>query len=157
MARDPETQRFAAQNRKARHDYFIQDTIEAGMMLLGTEVKSLRSGRASIGEAFAVEKDGELWLVNAFIPEYDAASRFNHLPRRARKLLVRKREMSRLLGLITREGMTLVPLAIYFNDRGIAKLQLGLAKGKRKVDKRETIKQRDWQREKARELRNRNR
>jgi SsrA-binding protein len=156
MARDPETQRFAAQNRKARHDYFIQDTIEVGMMLLGTEVKSLRSGRASIGEAFAVEKDGELWLVNAFIPEY-AASRFNHLPRRARKLLVRKREMSRLLGLITREGMTLVPLAIYFNDRGIAKLQLGLAKGKRKVDKRETIKERDWQRDRAREMRNRNR
>jgi SsrA-binding protein len=156
MARDPETQRFAAQNRKARHDYFIQDTIEVGMMLLGTEVKSLRSGRASIGEAFAVEKEGELWLVNAFIPEY-AASRFNHQPRRPRKLLVRKRELSRLLGLITREGMTLVPLAIYFNDRGIAKLQLGLAKGKRKVDKREAIKQRDWQREKARELRNRSR
>ncbi|HWA44926.1 MAG TPA: SsrA-binding protein SmpB [Hypericibacter adhaerens] len=157
MARDPETQRFAAQNRKARHDYFIEDTLEAGMMLLGTEVKSLRSGRASIGEAFAVEKEGELWLVNAFIPEYDSASRFNHPPRRARKLLVRKREMNRLLGSITRDGMTLVPLAIYFNDRGIAKLQLGLAKGKRKVDKRESIKQRDWQREKARELRNRNR
>jgi SsrA-binding protein len=157
MARDPETQRFVAQNRKARHDYFIEDTIEAGMMLLGSEVKSLRSGRASIGEAFAVEKDGELWLVNAFIPEYGSASRFNHLPRRARKLLVRKREMSRLLGLITREGMTLVPLAIYFNDRGIAKLQLGLAKGKRKVDKRESIKERDWQRDRARELRNRNR
>jgi SsrA-binding protein len=157
MARDLETQRFAAQNRKARHDYFIEDTLEAGMMLLGTEVKSLRSGRASIGEAFAVEKEGELWLVNAFIPEYDSASRFNHLPRRARKLLVRKREMSRLLGSITRDGMTLVPLAIYFNDRGIAKLQLGLAKGKRKVDKRESIKERDWKREKARELRNRNR
>lgn len=157
MARDPETQRFAAQNRKARHDYFIQDTLEAGMMLLGTEVKSLRSGRASIGEAFAIEKEGELWLVNAFIPEYDSASRFNHLPRRARKLLVRKREMGRLLGSITRDGMTLVPLAIYFNDRGIAKLQLGLAKGKRKVDKRESIKERDWKREKARELRNRNR
>jgi SsrA-binding protein len=157
MARDPETQRFAAQNRKARHDYFIEDTLEAGMMLLGTEVKSLRSGRASIGEAFAIEKEGELWLVNAFIPEYDSASRFNHMPRRARKLLVRKREMGRLLGSITREGMTLVPLAIYFNDRGIAKLQLGLAKGKRKVDKRESIKERDWKREKARELRNRNR
>jgi SsrA-binding protein len=144
MARAPETQRFAAQNRKARHDYFIEDTLEAGMMLLGTEVKSLRSGRASIGEAFAIEKEGELWLVNAFIPEYDSASRFNHMPRRARKLLVRKREMGRLLGSITREGMTLVPLAIYFNDRGIAKLQLGLAKGKRKVDKRESIKERDW-------------
>lgn len=157
MARDLETQRFAAQNRKARHDYFIEDTLEAGMMLLGTEVKSLRSGRASIAEAFAVEKEGGLWLVNAFIPEYDSASRFNHLPRRARKLLVRKREMSRLLGSITRDGMTLIPLAIYFNDRGIAKLQLGLAKGKRKVDKRESIKERDWKRDKARELRNRNR
>lgn len=157
MARDPDTQRFAAQNRKARHDYFIEDTLEAGMMLLGTEVKSLRTGRASIAEAFAVEKDGALWLVNAFIPEYESASRFNHLPRRARKLLVRKREMTRLLGSITRDGMTLIPLAIYFNDRGIAKLQLGLAKGKKKVDKRESIKERDWKRDKAREMRNRNR
>ncbi|MGD9741866.1 MAG: SsrA-binding protein SmpB, partial [Dongiaceae bacterium] len=120
MARDPGTQRFAAQNRKARHNYFIEDTIEAGMMLVGTEVKSLRSGKASIGEAFASEKGGELFLFNAFIPEYAAATRFNHEPRRPRKLLLRGREMAKLMGAVTREGMTLVPLSIYFNERGIA-------------------------------------
>jgi SsrA-binding protein len=153
MARDPSTLRFAAQNRKARHDYFIEDTVETGLVLLGSEVKSLRAGKASIGEAFAAEKDGELWLFNAYIPEYGAAAHFGHAPRRARKLLLRKREMHKLMGAVTREGMTLVPLAIYFNERGIAKLQLGLAKGKRKVDKRETAKERDWQRSRARLLR----
>ncbi len=156
MARDPETQRFVAQNRKARHNYFIEDTIEAGMMLLGTEVKSLRSGKASIGEAFASEKGGELYLINAYIPEYQSATRFNHEPRRPRKLLVKRRELAKLMGAITREGMTLVPLSIYFNARGIAKCQLGLAKGKRKVDKRDTLKERDWQRSQARILRSRN-
>jgi SsrA-binding protein len=156
MARDPETQRFAAQNRKARYNYFIEDTIEAGMMLLGTEVKSLRAGKASIGEAFASEKGGELYLYNAFIPEYAAATRFNHEPRRPRKLLVKRRELSKLMGAINREGMTLVPLSIYFNARGIAKCQLGLAKGKRKTDKRDTLKERDWQRSQARILRSRN-
>jgi SsrA-binding protein len=156
MARDPETQRFAAQNRKARHNYFIEDTIEAGMMLLGTEVKSLRSGKASIGEAFAGEKGGELYLYNAFIPPYAAATRFNHEPRRPRKLLVKRRELAKLMGAIAREGMTLVPLSIYFNARGIAKCQLGLAKGKRKTDKRDTLKERDWQRSQARILRSRN-
>jgi len=157
MARDPGTQRFAAQNRKARYNYFIEDTIEAGMMLVGTEVKSLRSGKASIGEAFASEKGGELFLFNAFIPEYAAATRFNHEPRRPRKLLLRGREMAKLMGAVTREGMTLVPLSIYFNERGIAKCQLGLAKGKRKTDKRDTLKERDWQRSQARILRSRNR
>ena len=145
--------RMAAQNRKARHDYFIEDTLEAGLMLLGPEVKSLRAGRASIGESFAAEQGGELWLFNAYIPEYEAANRFNHPPRRPRKLLLHRREVSRLLGSVQREGMTLVPLSIYFNQRGIAKVQLGLARGKRKVDKRETEKSRDWGREKARLMR----
>ncbi len=153
MAQHGPTGRVAAQNRKARHDYFIEDTLEAGLALLGTEVKSLRQGRASIGESFAGEQGGELYLFNAFIPEYEAANRFNHAPRRARKLLVRRREANRLLGAVQREGMTLVPLSIYFNERGIAKVQLGLAKGKRKSDKRETAKRRDWQREHARLMR----
>ena len=146
-----------AQNRKARHDYFIEDTLEAGMLLLGSEVKSLRSGRASIAEAFAAEKDGDLYLLNAHIPEYESANRFNHAPRRPRKLLLHKKESERLKGRINREGMTIVPLAIYFNARGIAKCQLGVAKGKHKSDKRQTIKERDWQREQARVLRARNR
>lgn len=150
MARDPATQRFAAQNRKARHDYLIEDTIEAGMMLTGSEVKSLRLGRASIAESFAAEKDGEFFLYNSYFPEYEAANQFNHQPRRARKLLLKKREINKLIGATQRAGITLVPLSIYFNDRGIAKVQLGLAKGKRKVDKREADKERDWKREQAR-------
>jgi SsrA-binding protein len=149
---DPDN-RIAAQNRKARHDFFIEDTVEAGIMLLGTEVKSLRQGRASIGEAFAVDKGGELMLVNAYIPEYEAANRFNHEPRRARKLLLHKRELNKLVGAVQREGVTIVPLTIHFNPRGIAKVLLGIAKGKRKVDKREDAKQRDWQRDKARLMR----
>ena len=152
-----EERRSVAQNRKARHDYFIEDTLEAGMQLLGSEVKSLRSGRASIAEAFAAEKDGDLYLLNAHIPEYESANRFNHAPRRPRKLLLHKKESERLKGRINREGMTIVPLAIYFNARGIAKCQLGVAKGKHKADKRQTIKERDWQREQSRVLRARNR
>lgn len=156
MARDPSTNRYAALNRKARHDYFIEQTIEAGMMLVGSEVKTLRSGQASIAEAFAAHKDGDLYLFNAYFPEYPGANQFNHPPRRPRKLLLRRREQDKLLGQIERAGMTLVPLGIYFNSRGIAKLELGLAKGKRKVDKRATEKDRDWQREKSRLLRERN-
>ena len=148
-----ETDKLAAQNRKARHDYFIEDTVEAGVMLLGTEVKSLRAGRASIAESFAAEQDGGLFLINAYIPEYAAATRFNHAPKRARKLLLHRRELDRLLGAVQREGMTLVPLSIYFNARGIAKVQLGLAKGKRKGDKRDAEKERDWNRDRARLLR----
>ena len=150
-----ETDRLAAQNRRARHDYFIEDTIEAGLMLLGTEVKSLRAGRASIAEAFAAQQGDGLYLVNAYIPEYEAANRFNHAPKRPRKLLLHRRELGRLLGAVQREGMTLVPLSIYFNARGIAKVQLGLAKGKRKGDKREAEKARDWNRDRARLLRDR--
>jgi SsrA-binding protein len=150
MARDPETQRFAAQNRKARHDYLIEDTIEAGMMLTGSEVKTLRLGRVSIAEAFAAEKEGEFYLYNAYFPEYEAARHFSHQPRRARKLLLKKREINKLIGATQRAGITLVPLSIYFNPRGIAKVELGLAKGKRKVDKRAAEKERDWKREQAR-------
>jgi SsrA-binding protein len=152
MAKDAAPRRFAAQNRKARHDYFIESTLEAGIQLTGTEVKSLREGRASIAEAYAAEKDGELYLLNAHIPEY-SASRFNHEPRRARKLLVHKREKRKLLGAVSREGKTLVPLAIYFNKRGRAKLDLALARGKHKADKRAAIKERDWKREQGRLMR----
>ena len=150
-----ETDKLAAQNRRARHDYFIEDTVEAGVMLLGTEVKSLRAGRASIAESFAAQQGDGLYLINAYIPEYEAANRFNHAPKRARKLLLHRRELGRLLGAVQRDGMTLVPLSIYFNARGIAKVQLGLAKGKRKGDKREAEKQRDWSRDRARLLRDR--
>ena len=146
---------LVAQNRRARHDYFIEDTVEAGMVLTGTEVKSLRQGRASIAEAYGSDEAGELYLFNANIPVYEAASRFNHEPKRPRKLLVHRRQMARLIGQIRREGYTLVPLKLYFNPRGIAKIELGLAKGKRKLDKRESTKQRDWQRDKARLLRER--
>jgi SsrA-binding protein len=144
-----------ADNRKARFSYAIEDTLEAGIMLAGSEVKSLRAGKSTIGEAYAQAKDGELFLVNAYIPEYSQASRFNHEPRRVRKLLVHKREASRLAAAVQREGMTLIPLKMYFNAKGIAKLELGIAKGKKLHDKRETEKQRDWQRDKARLLRNR--
>jgi SsrA-binding protein len=148
------TERFVAQNRRARHDYHIESTLEAGMMLAGTEVKVLRQGLASINEAYATEREGDIYLLNAHFPEYPSA-RFNHEPRRPRKLLLRRREINRLMGAIKRDGVTLVPLSIYFNERGRAKLELGLAKGKRKVDKREAEKARDWQRQKARIMRER--
>jgi SsrA-binding protein len=149
---DPE-KKVVADNRKARFSYFIEDTLEAGLMLFGSEVKSLRSGRSTIAESYAYAKDGELFLVNAYIPEYTQASRFNHEPRRQRKLLVHKREAGKLAAAIQREGMTLVPLRLYFNPKGIAKVELGIAKGKKLHDKRETEKKRDWQRDKARLMR----
>ncbi len=145
--------KVVADNRKARHTYFIESSLEAGVMLTGSEVKSLRSGKATIGESYAQAKDGEIFLVNAYIPEYTEANRFNHEPRRPRKLLVRGHEVRRLSIAIQREGMTLIPLKIYFNPRGIAKVELGLAKGKKLHDKRETEKQRDWARDKARLMR----
>lgn len=152
--REPEPRRLAAQNRRARFDYFIEDTLEAGLMLTGTEVKSLRSGRASINEAYAGLDHGELYLFNAHIPEYMQAGRWlQHEVRRPRKLLVHKRELNKLMGAIKQKGVTLVPMTVYFNDRGIAKVQVGLATGKRKVDKRETEKERTWQRDKARLMR----
>lgn len=153
MARDLSKQRFAAQNRRARFDYHIEHTVEAGIVLVGSEVKTLRLGRASINEAFAAEKDGEMWLFNAYFPEYEAANRFNHEPRRPRKLLLKRREVSRLIGQTQREGITLVPISIYFNERGRAKVELGLGKGKKKVDKRASEKERDWKREQGRVLR----
>ena len=145
--------RVAAKNRKARYNYFIDETIEAGVMLTGTEVKSLREGRANIGDAYASAQGGELFLVNAHISEYSGGNRLNHEPLRPRKLLLRKREIERLTAAIQRKGVTLVPLEIYFNPRGIAKVRLGIARGKRQYDKRATTKERDWQRQKARLLR----
>ncbi len=148
-----DAKRPIAQNRKARHDYLIESTLEAGLVLTGSEVKSLRRGRCSIGEAYAHEEGGELYLRNMHISSYDAASRLNHEPRRRRKLLVHRRELARLIGQIQRGGYTLVPLSIYFNERGIAKLELAVARGKRKADKRQSDKKRDWDRQKARLLR----
>ena len=147
--------RFAALNRKARHNYLIDETVEAGIVLEGSEVKSLREGSANIAEAYAASRRGELLLMNAYIPEYRGANRLNHEPRRPRKLLLHKREISRLAGSIERKGMTLVPLSVYFNDRGVAKVELGLARGKKAYDKRASEKQRDWQRDKARIMRGR--
>ena len=147
--------KIAAENRRARHEYTILDTLEAGIVLAGTEVKSLRAGRSNLAEAYAGQQHGELYLFNAYIPEYQVKTAFSHETRRPRNLLVHRKEMRKLLGAITREGMTLVPLSIFFNDRGLAKVQLGLAKGRKLHDKRAAEKERDWQREKARVLRNR--
>lgn len=144
--------RIAAENRKARFNYEIIDTYEAGLVLTGTEVKSLREGKANIAESYASDEGGEMWLINAYLPEYLQANRFNHEPRRRRKLLLSKREINRLRAAINREGMTLVPLKIYFNDRGRAKMELALGKGKKLHDKRESEKERDWNRQKSRLL-----
>ncbi len=145
------TGNIAAQNRRARHNYTILETFEAGIMLKGTEVKSLREGRASIGEAYAHEKDGALYLLNAYIPEYSSGT-FAHGPREPRKLLLHKREIGKLMAAITRKGLTLVPLSIYFNERGLAKVELALGQGKQHHDKRESAKKQDWNRQKARLL-----
>jgi len=143
---------IVAENRKARHNYAIIDTLETGIVLTGTEVKSLRLGRSTIAESYATEEGGELWLINSYVPEYLQANRNNHEPRRRRKLLVRATQLNRLAGAIQRDGMTLVPLKIYFNDRGMAKLELAVAKGKNAPDKREAEKQKDWNRQKERLL-----
>ncbi|MCA0257208.1 MAG: SsrA-binding protein SmpB [Proteobacteria bacterium] len=147
--------KIVAENRKARFNYEIVDTYEAGLVLKGTEVKSLREGKANIAESYASDEDGEMWLINSYLPEYLQANRFNHEPRRRRKLLMSKREINRLRIAISREGMTLIPLKIYFNDQGRAKLELALGKGKKLHDKRESEKQRDWNREKSRLLKDR--
>jgi SsrA-binding protein len=151
---DPNS-KVAAENRKARFNYEVLDTLEAGLVLTGTEVKALRGGHANIQESYASVEGGEIWLINSYLPEYLQANRFNHEPRRRRKLLVSKREMARLSQSIEREGMTLVPLKVYFNERGRAKLLLAVARGKKLHDKRETEKQRDWNREKGRLLKER--
>ena len=151
--KDKAPNRTAAVNRRARFNYEIGQTFEAGIALVGTEVKSLREGRSNIADSYAGERNGEMWLYNAYIPEYLQANRFNHETRRPRKLLLHKREISRLVGAVDREGMTVVPLRIFFNDRGRAKVELAVARGKKLHDKRETSKQRDWGREKARLMR----
>ncbi|MEC9343353.1 MAG: SsrA-binding protein SmpB [Pseudomonadota bacterium] len=145
--------KLIADNRKARFNYEFIDTLEAGLALTGTEVKALRNGEANIAESYATEEDGELWLINAYIPEYSQANRFNHNPRRRRKLLVHRKEMAKLFSAVNREGMTIVPNRLYFNDRGVAKLQIALAKGRKAHDKREVSKERDWKREQGRLLR----
>jgi SsrA-binding protein len=141
-----------AQNRKARHNYFLEETFEAGLSLTGTEVKSLRGGRSTIAESYITALEGEAWLVNATIPEYAAGNRFNHEPRRPRKLLLHRSQVSKLIGAIQREGRTVVPLQIYFNPKGRAKIEIALATGKKAHDKRQSIKERDWQRQRSRLL-----
>ena len=145
--------KVVADNRKARFHYFIDETFEAGVVLTGTEVKSLRLGKATIGESYADARAGEIWLINSNIPEYLQANRFNHTPKRPRKLLLHKRQVSRLIGAVERDGMTLVPLKLYFNEKGRAKVELALARGKKFYDKRETDKKRSWERERGRLLR----
>ncbi len=145
--------RTIAENRKARYNYFIEDTMEAGIVLTGTEVKALRQGRANIAESYASPEGDELWLINAHIPEYEAGNRHNHEPTRRRKLLLKRKEIERLAGARNKQGMTLVPLKLYFNDRGLAKLSVGLAKGKKLHDKRATEKDRNWNRQKQRLMR----
>jgi SsrA-binding protein len=157
MARPQHTKfdkaKTVAENRRARFDYHIEDTFEAGIMLTGTEVKSLRVGQSSIVESYAEIRDGAAWLVNSNVPEFSHGNRFNHEPKRPRKLLLHGREIERLQGAVERKGMTLVPLSIYFNARGRAKVELALARGKNAADKRQTVKDRDWKREQGRLLR----
>ena len=147
---------IAARNRKARHDYFIEDNIEAGIMLQGTEIKSIRNGRSSIEESYASEENGELFLVNAYIPEYQAGGISQHETRRPRKLLLHKKELLKMINAVNRQGATIIPLSLYFNKRGMLKVDLGIAKGKRQYDKRQTEKKRDWKRDQARIMRDKN-
>jgi len=149
------TNRLVADNRKARYNYEILDTYEAGIMLTGTEVKSLRSGQSMIAESYASFEDGELWLINAYVPEYLEGNRFNHQPRCRRKLLLHRKQIDKLNASVQRGGMTLIPLKLYFNEKGRAKVEIGLGRGKKLHDKRESDKQRDWGREKSRLLRDR--
>lgn len=144
-----------AENRRARYDFYIDDKYEAGIVLTGTEVKSLRFGEGSIAESYAEVRDDQIWLINANIPEFSHGNRNNHEPKRPRKLLLNEREINKLHGAVMRQGMTLVPLSIYFNGRGRAKVELALAKGKKAPDKRATEKERDWKREQGRIMRDR--
>ncbi len=145
--------KVVAENRRARFDYFIEERLEAGIALTGTEVKSLRVGEGSIAESYAAVEGEEVWLINSSIPEYSHGNRLNHEPRRRRKLLLKKREIAKLNGAVTRQGLTLVPLSMYFNGKGRAKVELAVARGKKVHDKRETQKERDWKREQGRLLR----
>ena len=154
-AKENDGRKMIAENRRARHEYFIGDVLEAGIVLTGTEVKALREGKANIAESYASPEDGAIWLVNANIPEYSAGNRENHEPKRKRKLLLHKREIARLAQAVERKGFTLTPLRLYFNEKGRAKLELGIGEGKKLHDKRETSKDRDWGRQKQRLLRDR--
>ena len=145
--------KLIAENRRARYDYFLEESFEAGLVLTGSEVKSLRNGRANIAESYAAVEGDEVVLINADIPPYAQATRFNHEPRRPRKLLLHRRQMDKLIGAVQRDGLTLIPTKLYWNDKGLAKLELSLAKGKKNHDKREATAQRDWQRDKARLMR----
>jgi SsrA-binding protein len=151
--KDKPAPKVAAANRRARFNYEIGQTFEAGIVLAGTEVKSLRAGQSDIADSYASEKGGEMWLYNAYIPEYLQANRFNHETRRPRRLLLHKRQIDKLIGATQREGFTVIPLKIYFNERGRAKVELGLGRGKKLHDKRETEKKRSWDRERARLMR----
>jgi SsrA-binding protein len=153
MAAKNPAQKIVADNRKARFNYEIGEVFEAGIALTGSEVKSLRAGRATIAESYADAREGEIWLLNANIPEYLQAGRFNHPPKRPRKLLLHKRQINKLAGAVEREGMTIVPLKLFFNERGTAKLELAVARGKKLHDKRETDKKRSWDRERSRLMR----
>jgi SsrA-binding protein len=147
--------KIVADNRRARHDYHIEEVIEAGVMLKGTEVKALREGKATIREAYATPENGGIWLINANIPEYSRGNRENHEPKRPRKLLLHAREVARLSQAVERKGYTIAPLRLYFNERGMAKLEIGLAIGKKAPDKRDASKERDWARQKQRLMRDR--
>lgn len=155
MTAPKDGRKIVSENRRARHDYYIEDVVEAGLVLTGTEVKALREGRATIAEAYASPEGDGIYLLNATIPEYSAGNRENHLPKRPRKLLLRAREIARLSQAVERKGYTLAPLRLYFNERGIAKLEIGLALGKKGHDKRDAVKERDWSRQKQRLLRDR--
>ena len=147
--------KLIAENRRARFDYFLEETFEAGIMLTGSEVKSLRTGRANIAESYASVEGDEVVLINADIPPFAQANRFNHEPRRHRKLLLHRKQLDKLIGAVTREGRTIIPTKLYWNEKGLAKLEIALAKGKKLHDKREATAERDWQRDKARLLRDR--
>ena len=153
VAQPFDKQKVVAENRRARYDYFVEDRFETGIALTGTEVKALRQGEGSIAESYAHVEGDEVWLINSHIPEYSHGNRLNHEPRRPRKLLLKRREIAKLHGAVTRQGLTLVPLSIYFNGTGRAKVELALARGKKVHDKREVVKERDWKREQQRLLR----
>jgi SsrA-binding protein len=153
--RPEQPRKLIADNKRARFDYLIEDVYEAGLVLSGTEVKSLRLGRANIAESYASPENGEVWLINAYIPEYGPASRFNHEPRRKRKLLLKEREINKLFGAVDRDGRTVVPLKLFFNERGMVKLEIALAKGKKAHDKRDSTKEREWKVEQGRLMRDR--
>ena len=153
MSNPASAHRVVADNRRARFDYAVEETFEAGLVLTGTEVKSLRAGKATIGESYASDIDGEIFLLNAYIPEYLQANRFNHEPKRPRKLLLHRRQANKLIGATRRDGMTVVPLRIYFNERGRAKVEIALARGKKLHDKRAATRDREWGRDKARLMR----